>query len=69
MISDYQGQNHNNNAHCAPGFSNPNQKVHGIFHFYIAGMYRIDQQVCPVETPRWKPPMVGFHLKKWKPPT
>ena len=29
--------------------------------------YRMDQQVCPVETPQWKPPMVGFHLKKGKP--
>ena len=28
---------------CAPGFSNPNQKVHGIFHFCIAGMYKKDQ--------------------------
>ena len=28
----------------------------------------MDQQVCPVETPRWKPPMVGFHLKSGNPP-
>ena len=24
-------------------------------------LYRMDQQVCPVETPRWKPTMGGFH--------
>ena len=30
-------------SQCAPGFPNPNQKVHGIFHFYIAGMYKKDQ--------------------------
>ena len=30
-------------SQCVPGFSNPNQKVHGIFHFYIAGMYKTDQ--------------------------
>ena len=28
---------------CAPGFSFPTQKVHGIFHFNIAGMYKTDQ--------------------------
>ena len=30
-------------SQCAPGFSNPNQKVHGLFHFYIAGIYETDQ--------------------------
>ena len=24
---------------CAPGFSNPNQKVHGLFHFYNGVMH------------------------------
>ena len=28
---------------CAPGFSNPNQKVHGTFHFYVEGLYKKDQ--------------------------
>ena len=28
---------------CAPGFFNPNQKVHGIFHFYVEGLYKTDQ--------------------------
>ena len=26
-------------AQCAPGFFNPNQKVHGLFHFYKAFIY------------------------------
>ena len=26
-----------------PAFSNPNQKVRGLFHFYIAGIYGTDQ--------------------------
>ena len=30
-------------SQCAPGFPNQNQKVHGIFHFYIVGMYKTDQ--------------------------
>ena len=30
-------------SQCAPGFSNPNQKVHGLFHFYIAGIHKTDQ--------------------------
>ena len=25
---------------CAPGFSNLNQKVHGLFHFYNADMHK-----------------------------
>ena len=29
---------------CVPGFSNPNQKVNGIFDFYIAGMYKTNQK-------------------------
>ena len=29
-------------AQCAPVFSNPKQKVHGIFHFYVAGMSKTD---------------------------
>ena len=29
----------------------------------------MDQQVCPVGVPQWKPPMGGFYLKKWKPPS
>ena len=33
----------NHSTQCASGFSNPNQKVHGIFHFYIVGMYKTDQ--------------------------
>ena len=28
---------------CVPGFSNPNQKVHGLFHFYIAFRCKTDQ--------------------------
>ena len=30
-------------SQCVPGFSNPNQKVHELFHFYIAVMYKTDQ--------------------------
>ena len=30
-------------SQCAPGFSNPNQKFHGLFHFYIVGIYKTDQ--------------------------
>ena len=30
-------------AQCAPGFSNPNQKVNGLFHFYIVVMHKKDQ--------------------------
>ena len=30
-------------SQCAPGFSNPNQKVHGIFHFYVASIYKTNQ--------------------------
>ena len=32
-----------NSTHSVPGFSNPNQKVHGLFHFYNAGIYKKDQ--------------------------
>ena len=32
-----------NYTQCVPGFSNPDQKVHGLFHFYIAGIYKTDQ--------------------------
>ena len=32
-----------NASQCFPGFSNPNQKVHGLFHFYIAGICKTDQ--------------------------
>ena len=30
-------------AQCAPVFSNPKQKVHWLFHFYISGIYKKDQ--------------------------
>ena len=30
------------NAQCAPVFYNPTQKVHGLYHFYIAVMYKTD---------------------------
>ena len=30
-------------AQCAPGFFNPNQKVHGLFHFYKAFIYETIQ--------------------------
>ena len=30
-------------AQCVPGFSNPNQKDHRLFQFYIAGIYKTDQ--------------------------
>ena len=30
-------------SQCAPCFSNPNQKVHGLFHFYITSIYKTDQ--------------------------
>ena len=29
-------------SQCAPGFSNPNQKAHELFHFYIAGINKKD---------------------------
>ena len=28
---------------CIPGFFNPNQKVHGLFHFYKAFLYETIQ--------------------------
>ena len=31
------------NTQCVPGFFNQNQKVHGLFHFYIAGIHKTDQ--------------------------
>ena len=30
-------------SQCAPGFFNPNQKGHGLFHFYIAVICKTDQ--------------------------
>ena len=30
-------------AQCVPEFSNPKQKVHGLFQFYIAGKYETIQ--------------------------
>ena len=33
-------------SQCAPGFFNPNQKVHGLYHFYKAVIYkRIQDQL------------------------
>ena len=32
-----------NSTQCVPGFSNPNQKVHGLFHFYVLGICKTDQ--------------------------
>ena len=30
-------------SQCDPDFSNQNQRVHGLFHFYVAGIYKKDQ--------------------------
>ena len=41
-------------AQCAPGFFNPNQKVHGLFHFYNAVVYKT------VENQLKKPSVIGL---------
>ena len=33
----------NDSLQCAPAFSNTDQKVYGLFHFYVVGMYEIIQ--------------------------
>ena len=42
-------------SQCAPGFSNPNQKVHGLFHFHIADMYKTDQNHLKKPSVIWLP--------------
>ena len=47
---------------CAPGFFNPNQKVHGLFHFYNADMHKT------VKNQLKKPSVIGlpkFTIVNW----
>ena len=49
-------------AQCAPGFFNPNKKVHGLFHFYNAILYKIVQNQLK------KPSVIGlpkFTIVNW----
>ena len=49
-------------AQCAPGFSNPNQKVHGLFQFYNADMHKT------VKNQLKKPSIIGlpkFTIVNW----
>ena len=41
-------------AQCAPGIFKPNQKVHGLFHFYNADMHKIDKNQLK------KPSIIGL---------
>ena len=46
----------------APGFFNPNQKVHGLFHFYNADMHKTVQNQLK------KPSVIGlpkFTIVNW----
>ena len=47
---------------CAPGIFNPNQKVHGLFHFYNADMHKTVQNQLK------KPSVIGlpkFTIVNW----
>ena len=47
---------------CAPGVFNPNQKVHGLFHFYNAVMHKTVQNQLK------KPSVIGlpkFTIVNW----
>ena len=49
-------------AQCVPGFFNPNKKVHGLFHFYNAILYKIVQNQLK------KPSVIGlpkFTIVNW----
>ena len=49
-------------SQCAPGFFNPNKKVHGLFHFYNAIVYKIVQNQLK------KPSVIGlpkFTIVNW----
>ena len=40
-LTVFRGNWHSSSySQCAPAFSNPDQKVHGHFHFYIVVMYK-----------------------------
>ena len=49
-------------SQCAPAFFNPNQKVHGLFHFYNADMHKTVQNQLK------KPSVIGlpkFTIVNW----
>ena len=56
------------NAQCVPVFSNPNQKVHGLIHFYIAGIHETDQNQLKkpsiIRVPKQQSSKNGFSLLK-----
>ena len=51
-----------------PGFSNPNKKVHGIFHSYIADICKTDQnqleKTSVIRFPKEKSSKNGFAILK-----
>ena len=54
--------NETNFTQCAPGFFNPNQKFHGLFHFYNADMHK------NVKDQLKKPSIIGlpkFTIVNW----
>ena len=61
MIMNYY-QNDTLISQCAPGFFNPNQKVHGLFDFYNAVMHKTVQNQLK------KPSVIGlpkFTIVNW----
>ena len=57
-------------SQCAPGFSNPNQKVQELFHFCIVGMYsRLSNKRDGWNKRDGRKVLQKFGLKVHSPPT